>query len=172
MIWKAVGCLVLLLAGGYVSVEVTRFERRCLEVLDGYLALIYYIKGQIECYALPIRDILARADPTVIATCLGLEAGTDMRALIPALLASGEPPLPRMVKDSRLYLDSEVERLLSAFAGELGHTFRADQVTRCDHYITALDEERRRLAESMPGRLRVGTTLCLSVAIGAAILLW
>ncbi len=172
MIYKAIGCLVLLLAGGYVSLAVNRFERRRLSVLDGYLSLIYYIKGQIECYALPIRDILARADPAVVAECLGLDPGTEMTTLIPTLLASEAPPLSHLVEDSRLYLEPETERLLATFSGELGHTFRADQVLRCEHYITALGEERRRLADSLPTRLRVSTTLSLCCAVGAAILLW
>ena len=68
MIWKLLGSLILLFAGGYVSVAITRFERRRLRVLDGYISLIYYVRGQIDCYAMPLDHILASADPAVIAT--------------------------------------------------------------------------------------------------------
>ena len=67
VIYKLLGSLVLLFAGGYVSIAITRFERRRLRVLDGYISLIYYIKGQIDCYAMPLSDIMASADPTVLA---------------------------------------------------------------------------------------------------------
>ncbi len=171
MTFKIIGCLILLFSGGYVSVALSRFEKKRLQVLDGYLALLYYMKGQIECYALPVRDILARADPSLVSDCLGLPRTADASSLIPALLLS-EAPFSRLVEESRLYLVPEAERLLLTFSGELGHTFRADQVLRCDHYMTVLGEERRHLAEALPTRLRVLTTLAVSVAIGASILLW
>ena len=64
MICKILGSFFLLCAGGYAAVAVTRFEHRRLRVLDGYISLLYYIKGQIDCYAMPMPDILAKADPS------------------------------------------------------------------------------------------------------------
>jgi hypothetical protein len=168
MIYKLVGCVVLLLAGGYVSASFTRFEHRRLRVLDGYIALIHYIKGQIDCYAMPLSDIFARVDPTVIAACLGLPPDTP----VPVSSHMGEHSLPNMVRESRLYLEPESERLLKAFTGELGTTYRAQQVARCEHYLEALTEERKRLHDTLPARLRTGSILCLCCALGAAVLLW
>ena len=168
MIYKVIGTVVLLLAGGYISAAMTRFERRRLRVLDGYISLIYYVKGQIDCYAMPLSDILARADPAIIAACLG----RDSPDALPPLPTNGEPPLPALVKESRLYLEPESERLLTTLTGELGTTYRAEQVARCDYYVTALTEERRKLNDTLPARLRATCTLCICCAIGAAILLW
>ena len=168
MICKLIGSLILLFAGGYISVAITRFERRRLRVLDGYISLIYYIKGQIECYAMPLSDILASADPSILAACLGV----DMTTPLPVAPLSEERPLTAMVQESRLYLEPEAERLLTTLTGELGSTYRAEQVTRCDHYLTALTEERRKLGDTLPARLRATCTLCLCCAIGAAVLLW
>lgn len=168
MIYKVIGTVILLLAGGYISAAMTRFERRRLRVLDGYISLIYYIKGQIDCYAMPLSDILARADPSVMAACLGL----DSPEALPPLSVNGEPLLPAMVKESRLYLEPESERLLTTLTGELGATYRAEQVARCDYYVTALTEERRKLNDTLPARLRGTCTLCICCAVGAAILLW
>ena len=167
MICKLVGSLLLLFAGGYVSLAITRFEKRRLRVLDGYISLIYYIKGQIDCYAMPLSDILASADPAVLAACLGL----DMAGHPPPVLA-GDRPITSMVEESRLYLEPETERLLTTLTGELGSTYRAEQVARCDHYLRALTEERRKLGDSLPARLRAVCTLCLCSAVVAALLLW
>ncbi len=173
MIYKILGGLILLVAGGYVSIAIGRFERRRLQVLDGYISLIYYIKGQIDCYAMPLADILAHADPTVLAACMGMDDAQGGRApLVLSAMAAEEAPLPAMVKESHIYLEPESERLLTTFVGELGHTFRSEQVARCDHYIHALSEERRRLYDTLPARVRVGSVLCLCCAIGAAVLLW
>lgn len=165
MIYKVIGCIVLLIAGGYVSLAVVRFERRRLRVLDGYISLIYYIKGQIDCYAMPLVDILAHADPALIAACLGLESESTLPALPPA-------PLPTMVQESRLYLEPESERLLTTFTGELGSALRGEQVARCEYYIQALTEERKKLNDTLPARLRVSCVLCMCCATLAAILLW
>ena len=119
-------------------------------------------------------DIMARADPALVLACLGQSergATEDLTHVIPSLLATGEP-VAALVRESRLYLEPECERLLVTFAGELGYTHRAEQVARCDHYIQALGEERRRLADALPARVRVSSTLCLCCALGAAILLW
>lgn len=165
--YKLLGTLILLGAGGYVSLAMNRFERRRLSVLDGYLSLIQYIKGQIDCYAMPLTDILARADPSLIAACLGLDGP---RGSEPA--GGGMLPLPSLVSESRLYLEPESERLLTAFTGELGNTFRAEQVARCDYYLEALTRQRGKLADTLPARLRVGSTLCMCCAAAATILLW
>ena len=170
MIYKMIGSMVLVLASGYVALSVRRFEYRRLRVLDGYISLIYYIKGQIDCYAMPLSEILARVDPGILADCLGLDRTPAYPFRTENL--GGEPPLPAMVQESRLYLQPESERLLSSFAGELGSVYRAEQVARCDYYIGALTEERRKLYDTMPARLRTCSTLCLCCAIGAAVLLW
>ncbi len=170
MLLKLIGSLLLLAAGGYISLSVHRFERRRLTVLDGYIALIYYIKGQIDCYAMPLTDILTRADPALLADCLG-EAPDRMPALLPAVWAE-DAPMPALLQRSRLYLAPESERLLTAFSGELGTTRRAEQVARCDHYIAVLGEERRRLYETLPARLRTAGTLGICATLAATILLW
>ncbi|MBQ9151723.1 MAG: hypothetical protein IJX72_05685 [Clostridia bacterium] len=170
MIYKAVGCLLLLLAGGYVSFSVRRFEHRRLRVLDGYISLIYYVKGQIDCYAMPLGEILARADPAVLSACLGLDRPVGSPFSWGHTV--GKPPLSVMVQESHLYLAPETERLLNAFTGELGSAYRTEQVARCDYYIQALTEERRKLYETMPARLRACGVLCLCCAIGAGVRLW
>ena len=75
MLCKLIGSICLLGAGGYAALTLHRYEQRRMAVLDGYMALLYYIKGEIDCYARPITDILASADPAIIAACLGLPTG-------------------------------------------------------------------------------------------------
>ena len=163
MLHKWLGAGMLLLAGGYASVAMNRMEQRRLWVLDSYIALLRYIKGQINCYAMPVGDILSAADPHLLKSCLG-----DAKAPKGAMPTT----LPAMISTARLYLEPESERLLLNFSAELGHTFRAEQVARCDDYILALGEERRKLAEVTPLRVRINSILSLSTAIGVAILLW
>lgn len=168
MVYKVIGTLVILLGGGYIAAGISRFERRRLQVLDGYISLVYYIKGQIECFARPIREILAGVDPAILSACLGL-VHTGEAVTLPD---GGARLLLSLVDESRLYLAPESERLLVTFSSELGRTYRAEQVARCDHYIEALGEERRRLGESLGARIRLASMLTLCAAAGLAVLLW
>lgn len=168
MAYKLAGTLLLLLVGGYLSAVMTRFERRRLRVLDGYISLLSYVRGQIDCYARPLTDILAGADPQVLAACLGLDANEPF----PPLSAEGEPPLPALIKESRLYLEPESERLLLTMTGELGGGYRAEQVSRCDYYLTALLRERGKLNDTLPSRRRGVSVLCVCSTLGLALLLW
>ncbi len=172
MLWKLLGSLLLVLTGAYISTAVARFERRRVWVLDGYLSLLAHIKGQIDCFALPVTTILQRTDPSILAACMGAEE-RHATAQPPALsLACAGSPLMPLLQAGQVYLTVEGERLLTAFAGELGQTNRLEQVARCDYYIAALAEERRRMADALLSRVRVGNALCLASAALAALLLW
>ncbi len=162
MLYKWIGAGILMLAGGYATLAMNRMEMRRLTVLDGYISLLRYIKGQINCFAMPVGDILATADPTVLSACQGHRGkGSGARET-----------LSELILDSRLYLEPETERLLQNFSAELGHTFRQEQVMRCDEYIQALGEERRKLAEATPTRIRINSILALCTTLGMTILLW
>lgn len=161
--FKVLGTLLLLAAGGYLSMTVNRFERCRLRVLDGYIALLGYIRGQIDCYAMPLTDILAHADPDLILMCLG---GCRTCEIPP------NDVLPALIAESRPYLEPESARLLTAFTGELGTAHRTEQVARLGHYIEALTRERSKLADALPARLRTGSTLCLCCTLAAVVLLW
>lgn len=167
MIGKLLGSLLLIGAGGYVALALARYERKRVSVLDGYLSLLHFIRGQIDCFAMPIGQILADADPTILAACRGQGYAAS---------ASGAgrsvPSLPLLLRESRGYLGPESERLLAGFAHELGHTHREEQVRRCDYYLSALGEQRARLADTLSARIRTGGALCLSFALAVAVLLW
>ena len=167
--FKLVGCCLLLLAGGYLSTVLTQTERRRVRVLDGFLSLLCYIKGQIDCYAMPIQDILMGVDRSVLAACRGFsedEATRVSRAVAPVTDVSA------LIQESRGYLETESERLLMAFSSELGGTFREEQVKRCEYYLEALGNERNKLAEALPARIRTGGVLCVCGVLGLLVLLW
>ena len=169
MIYKALGSLLLLMVGGYLSLSVSRYQRRRLFVLDAYLSLIYHIKGQIDCYAMPVHEILARVDRSVLAACRGFSE-EEARRLAHAIAPVDS--VPELIRESKGYLESESERLLMAFSAELGSTFREEQVKRCEYYMEALEEERSRLADAIPARIRVNSVLCVCGTLGLLILLW
>ncbi len=157
MLAKLIGSLLIALGGAAVAFAVCRYERRRLQVLDAFISLIFYIKGQVDCYSLPIGSILEGAPRELLSIC-GRGEGAD--------------ELPSLVHSSRLYLDEESYRLLSAFASEFGGAYREEQLRRCEYYIGALDEQRRRIYDEVPVRSKIGSALSICSAVGILILLW
>ena len=108
---KLFGSLLLVGAGLYIALLLARYEHRRVGVLDGYLSLLRFIRGQIDCFSMPIGQILATVDPSVLAACRGQDR------------ASAERPaasLPLLLHESRGYLGAESERLLTCFAAQWG----------------------------------------------------
>lgn len=152
---KLIGSLLLALTGIIAAISVCRFEQKKLKVMDGAIALLFYIKGQVDCYNLPLCDILA-SRPSELFPYAG-EGCTDLGV---------------MLSQSRIYLGSEPYRLLWQFYNEFGSTYRDEQLRRCDYYIDALTEQRRALSLDLPARSKIGSVLCICTAIGLAIILW
>ena len=150
---KLLGSLLLAVTGLLLAVSISRFEQKKLRIIDSFISLIFHIKGQIDCYSMPLCDIL-RNRPS------GLE------------LLEGSEDLGEILDNARIYLDAETYRLLESFYLEFGGLYREEQLKRCDYYIEALGEQRRALFEDLPARQKIGSALCICSTIGILIILW
>ena len=155
--FKLLGSLLMLLSGGLLAWSLVRRERVRSALLAGWIDLIAYIGNQIDCYLMPIGDILASVDPKR----LPIPPNTSAPLTLEGIWEVG-----------RSYLEPETARLIGAFTREIGGGYREEQVKRCAYYVQALREAHRQQIEAMPSRLRVIVTLCLAAAATAAILLW
>lgn len=155
---KLLGSLLIVISGGVLSVSFCRFQKKRLLVLDSYISLLFFIKGQIDCYLRPISEILSMADTKIIEGC-GYKNG------IPSSLIE-------MLPYGRIYLEDESSRLLYNFSEEFGGTYKDEQMKRCDYYIEVLLVERRALCDSIPTKNRVGSALWMCASFGIIIMLW
>ena len=154
---KLLGALLVLLAGGFAAWVGASREKRRLTVLDAWLALLRDLRGQIDCYLMPLDEILRAADPDLLRAAGAVRQPQSWDALLQASLP---------------HLGKECARLLSALVRELGASYRDDQLRRCDYYLSALQQERDRLASALPARLKLCTASALCAALATAILLW
>ena len=156
MTYKIIGSLFLCISGVLSSVYISKFQKNKLVVLDSFISLIFYIKGQVDCYSKPIGEIISESPAEIIKNC-------D---------PSGCMNLCDMVERNRIYLSPESFRLLYCFASEFGSTYREEQMKRCDYYIEALTEERRILSTELPNRKKVYSTLIICSSLCLLIMLW
>ena len=150
---KLVGGLLLALTGVVLAVSIYRFEQKKLRVIDAFISLIFHIKGQIDCYSLPLCDIMQNRP-------------TDLE------LPRGTGDFFELLSHSKIYLDAEAYRLLERFYLEFGSLYREEQLKRCDYYIEALTEQRRMLFAGVKDKGRAGSALWICAGICAIILLW
>ena len=153
MVIKLIGCGALGVACVIMAISYRRFQWKKLDTVDGFIALIFYIKGQIDCYGMPLCDIM-RSLPE------DLDLPRDTR------------DFGQMLKGSKIYLEREAYRLLERFYSEFGSLYREEQIRRCDYYIEQLGEQRRLLFEDLPARTKIGGTICICSLIGLLIILW
>ena len=156
MLYKAIGSAILCLGGGFASIYIYKFQRQRLCVLDSFISLIFYIKGQVDCYSRPIEEILITAPRKILVYC----SYSDGDRLI------------NMVEKSRVYLSDESFRLIYCFSSEFGSTYRDEQIKRCDYYIEALTRERENVACEIPKKSKIYSTLAICSSICLAIMLW
>ena len=154
---KLLGSLLFGISGVIMAISYSRFQQKKLRTTDGFLSLLFYIKGQIDCYARPRSDILSTLPAEVFCACN---------------CPHGAETLEEMIDASRIYLDEEPLRLIASFAAEFGSTFRDEQLRRCDYYISALSEERKRVFTTVNSRSRAGSALWIFACMGIIILLW
>lgn len=157
MLIKLAGSVLIILAGVVLARAACKYERKRMDVIEGFISLIFFIKGQIDCYALPLSDILQSVPGDILYSCMCKHSAKSIEEIIEA---------------GRIYLDEESVRLLKTFSSEFGSTYREEQLKRCDYFIEALETRRRKISEDAPVRSRIGSALWICSSVTIMILLW
>ncbi len=123
---------------------------------EAFIALIRYVRGQVECFALPIGEILRRCDKEILGAC-------SWHLDVP-------PQSLEELADGCEFYDSGVERIFMEFASSFGQSYREDSVRECDYYLDALTERERALMSELPKKKKLNATLCISGALALIIL--
>ena len=152
--FKALGLLLLLACGVALGLLLASFHKKRCRQAEGFLALLRYIRLQIDCFSLPVERILATIDDELRADCRVPENAGDF----PALLAG-----------THLLLPLEMQELLASFCRDLGTSYREDQLRCCDYYLSRLSPYCTRIREELPRRIKL--SLLLPTALTAALLL-
>ncbi len=156
-VWKLIGALLMLVTGVVVARGQIAHEKKKLWVLEGWIGLLLYTRAQIDCYLMPLEEILENADKGLLRAAGAGCVGGSQKELLDAALP---------------YLEDESARLLTSLVRELGNGYREEQLRRCDYYLAALEKERERLAAALPARLKLCAAMSVCAAAFLAILLW
>ena len=156
---KYVGGGVLMIVCTLYCVWSNRQLRLVKHRLGAWIALLTHVRSHIACFGTPLREILARADPTVLST-LALD------------VAENESVLSERCRADAPMLPGNSGTLMCALADELGTVWRREQIERLDYYISALEKEHQDYAARLNEWLRTRCTLCLCGTLGVLLLIW
>ena len=110
---KLAGTVLILAAGGIAACGKARNERQKLGVLDAWIDLLSFVRGQIDLYLTPMDEILRTADRSILKR-LGVDSACiTLRACLQASLP---------------HLDSESRRLLLIWGRECGSSYRDEEL--------------------------------------------
>lgn len=155
--YKVAGALLLAACGILMTLVLNRRADRALSQLDGWIALLRYVRAQVDCFSLPMAEILSRGDEALLRSC-GYEGGAPPRSFDDLLSAC---PIR----------DEETRRILWGFADAFGRGYREEQLKRCDYDCALLCGRREALAAKLPERKRLNATLCVCGVLMLALLL-
>lgn len=147
---------MLAISGIYLCSQRLRFIERRLSVARGLCALIRYTKVQVENYAMPCSEILRRCPRETLSLCgyADEDAPADFVELCDAL------DVP----------DEECRRIFCAFAVDMGSSYRAEQVKRCEEFLTLMGEREEYIADKLPSERKLTVALFGSAVLAALIL--
>lgn len=151
---KWIGVLVIAAFAFLGGIWLSAFEQARCRQARAFLALLEYMRRQIECFSLPVPQILQEADASLLAACGVEERPRDFASLL---------------QDCELLLPARYCTLLAEFSAELGTAYRSEQLRACTYYtaqLTPLCEEIERELQRRSSLWRL-----LPGAVGAALIL-
>lgn len=156
--FKLLGALLLTATGGYGAWMLGHRDSLRIDRVEAWIALLRLTKNQIDCFSLPVPEILSRCEPSLLAR-IGWE---------------GEAPqgfVEITESDAVSMLSMEGKRIARGFSEEIGKGYRQEQLRACDYSIGLFSAERDRLLSELPKKRKRDITLCMAAAIGTVILL-
>ena len=153
---KIFGAFLTVFGGVMLSRTLNRRMLNALRRVEAWTALLRRIKTEIECFSLPIRDILKKTDRELLLACgyAGISAPDSLSELVSSVRLA----------------DGVTEELIRRFASEFGRCYRSEQVERCAYYLSLMEDRRKSLLSELPSKKRLNSTLCIAGSLGLLIL--
>ena len=154
---KILGSIIIISCGLALAYLLNSKARARLAQLEGFIALVRYLRAEIDCFSIPIPSALSRCPCGVLERCGARcdEKFKTVRELLDACDCSAD----------------EIGELMYGFASDVGRGYRHEQLALCDRTIERLEEHREALAARLPARQKLNGTLCVCSSLAVVILL-
>ncbi|MBE6550039.1 MAG: hypothetical protein E7670_06385 [Ruminococcaceae bacterium] len=157
IVLRIAGALLLTFSGAFTAHMINASASMALAQTEGLISFIRFTRVQIDCFSLPISEIIALCSHKELLRC-GYE-----KSEVPTSLGA--------FVDSISVSDKEAYKVFCAFASEFGRGYRMEQLRACDYYLTLLEEHRKTLLSSLPSKKKRNGAVCVCASLALAILL-
>lgn len=154
---RLAGAFLLTFSGAFAARYINACASMQLLQTEGFISLVRFIRAQVDCFSLPIGQILAFCDADTLWRC-GYEKKSAPKSILE--LAQG-------IRIS----DKEACEIFCSFASEFGRGYRREQLRACDYYLALLEERRKTLLASLPLKKKRNGAVCVCASLTLAILL-
>ncbi len=154
-IYRMLGALLLSLSGALMTYRLNRRAADKLRRAEALCELLSFIRAEVDCFSLPISEILKRADKQTLK-----DSGYQARCT---------PHTLWEVYRGIHWQDKQSEKLFHRFCTEFGRGFRDEQVSRCTYFLAQLEEHKRTLERELPSKKKLNSTLCMSGSLALLI---
>lgn len=126
-----------------------------LEQTEGLIALIKFLRTQIDCFSMPVGEALSRCPREVLDRCVS----------VGGRLSSAEELCEKLKTNDR-----QTRCIMEQLCRQIGRGYRAEQLALCDGICEQLEQRRGALAQQLPLKKKRNSTLCVSGALVLVIL--
>ena len=157
IVLRLAGALLLAFSGAFAARMINASASMSLSQTEGFISFIRFARVQIDCFSLPIGEIIAICGKEMLLRCgyEKKEVPTSFGAFVDSINVS----------------DKDSYKIFCAFASEFGRGYRAEQLRACDYYLALLEEHRKALLSALPSKKKRNGTVCVCASLALAILL-
>ena len=155
--YKTAGALMLLISGVFVAVQLNGRLVRVREQSGAIEEWLRFLRGQIDCFSMPVADILSLGGCEILWRC-GYRSDVVPRSF------------EELLTGSEIY-DGDIESALRELGASFGGCYREEQLRACDRCIAVVEKRHREISDELPKKKKLNTTLSVSAALALAILL-
>lgn len=154
---KILGAIIIISCGFSFAYLLNGKARARLAQLEGFIALVRYLRTQIDCFSMPIPSALSRCPKGVLERC-GVRCSENFKTV-------------RALLDECDIATEELGELMYGFVSDVGRGYRQEQLALCDRTLERLEEHREALAARLPAKQKLNGTLCVCSSLAVVILL-
>ena len=155
---KLFGAVLIFLCGAALAHLLNGKARNMLAQVEGFIELVRRLRGEIDCFSMPIPVALASFSDDLFRKC-GFGGSAKSVRTVEELVCGCE------------MFSSELADIMSGFALHVGRGYKSEQLALCDRTLERLEAYRLSLASELPAKQKTNGTLCLCGALAVVILI-
>lgn len=156
---KVIGASIITITALFSYSEIIKFQKKRIKQINAFIDLIDYIKNQVECFLLPLDQILDRCDKNLLNNC-----GINSKR-------SKYKNMDELIESANFYCDDEVIELLNQFSDSFGKAYLHEQLRSCEYFRNELIKIRNKNQEKDAKNQKIQLAVFLSASFSIIILL-